>query len=490
MVGVPGRSKGCNTCRRRKKGCDLARPACGQCRRAGIECAGYVRSRAFINMTDATGSLSHGRVTVAARATSMSHSTVALPDDLARAAYEVRYLELFWDAYMPLKSNLGGVEHVTYVNPPWADAANDLYPADEALRTALLALGLRTIGRRDGHQWMVNEGLGAYVRSLRHVSKQLRQAQGWKSDALLATSKVLGLYELLCGAEDESTGNTSQENSWQIHNTGEQALIIRRSPEMHTRGHAALLFSNARTHIIIVCMVKRQRCPLSTPAWKTVPFTHTPKTYKDALLDVFVDIPGLLENLDALRLAQDPSSSSQRDKRVGILQECWRLDRELLGWFDKYGPRRQIEELRERRFRNQDPSLSDAVTAHIMGIYWAVCILVYSTLQSVLTLHNGGCMSIDEAALPERMELKQYCRHIADIAEVLLHPSTGVFGLHSTALPLGVALRYLNSVKEPDFGELMSPEKRRLLGLLDGDQWRVDSLRTFLSSSIKDQNRL
>ncbi|KAM7185206.1 hypothetical protein V8F33_012549 [Rhypophila sp. PSN 637] len=482
MVGVPGRSKACNTCRRRKKGCDLARPACGQCRRAGIECTGYVRSRAFINMTDA--SPSHGRVTVAASAT--SHSTVALPDDLTRAAYEVRYLELFWDAYMPLKSNLGEREHVTYVNPAWADAANNLYPVDEALRTALLALGLRTIGRRDGHQWMVNEGVDAYVRSLRHVSRQLRQPKGWKADSLLATSKVLGLYELLCPAEEELTGDASQGNSWQIHNTGEQALIIRRSPEMHTRGHAALLFSNARTHIIIHCMVKRQRCPLSTPAWKTVPFTHTRKTYKDALLDVFVDIPGLLEDLDDLRLTQDPSSASQHDKRVGILKECWRLDRELLRWFDKYGPRRQIQELRERRFRNQDPSLSDAATAHIMGIYWAVCILVYSTLQSVLALHNGG---IDEAALPERMELKQYCRHIADIAEVLLHPSTGVFGLHSTALPVGVALRYLNSVDEPDFGELMSPEKRRLLGLLDGDQWRVASLRTFLSSTIKDQTR-
>ena len=134
-------------------------------------------------------------------------------------------------------------------------------------------------------------------------------------------------------------------------------------------------------------MVKRQRCPLSTPEWKTIPFTHTPKTYKDALLDIFADVPGLLGNLDtlrALRRAQDassPSSSQQHHQLItATLQECWRLDTELLPWFQTYAPpMTQIEALIDRRSRNESPLLSDVVTAHIMWIYWAVCILVYST---------------------------------------------------------------------------------------------------------------
>ncbi|KFA52563.1 hypothetical protein S40293_07638 [Stachybotrys chartarum IBT 40293] len=39
MPGVP-KSLGCNTCRRQKKGCDLAKPACGRCTRLGIHCTG------------------------------------------------------------------------------------------------------------------------------------------------------------------------------------------------------------------------------------------------------------------------------------------------------------------------------------------------------------------------------------------------------------------------------------------------------------------
>ena len=48
MVGVPGKSKGCSTCRRRKKGCDQKRPVCGQCHSGGYACGGYERERTFI----------------------------------------------------------------------------------------------------------------------------------------------------------------------------------------------------------------------------------------------------------------------------------------------------------------------------------------------------------------------------------------------------------------------------------------------------------
>ncbi|CAK7219317.1 hypothetical protein SBRCBS47491_003806 [Sporothrix bragantina] len=51
MVGVPGRSKACATCRRRKKGCDFLRPSCSQCLRAGLECGGYERGRIFVHTT-------------------------------------------------------------------------------------------------------------------------------------------------------------------------------------------------------------------------------------------------------------------------------------------------------------------------------------------------------------------------------------------------------------------------------------------------------
>ncbi|KAK0716139.1 hypothetical protein B0H67DRAFT_582470 [Lasiosphaeris hirsuta] len=481
MVGVPGRSKGCNTCRKRKKGCDLARPACGQCRKSAIECAGYDRPRTFVNFTNTGASSDRDPDTAVIRRDDQNltaNATIALPGSLARGAYEVRYLELFWGAYMPTTRDLG--VHLTYVNPSWADAANELYPADDTLRTAMLSLGLATLGRRDGQRWMINEGLGCYVRSLRQMSDRLRQPHGWRSDSLLAASKALGLYELLYGADDRS----SQAKNWQSHNKGEQALILQRSPEMYTQGHARLLFISARMHIIIHCIIKRQRCPLSTLQWKRIPFTNTPKTHKDALLDILADIPSLLEDMDTLRQIQYLDSPSHHDKRLVMMQECWRLDSELTRWFNMYGPQTQLDELRERKFRNDDLLLSDFVVAHIMGIYWAACILVYSTLQSVSMLHNGD----GEVALPERAELMQYCQHVAYIAEVLLHPSAGVFGMHSAPLPVGVALMCVNSMEQSSGST--SPEKRRLLDLFNMNQGRGNDLGKFLASAMKDVDRL
>ncbi|KAF2790621.1 hypothetical protein K505DRAFT_282272 [Melanomma pulvis-pyrius CBS 109.77] len=43
MVNL-GRSKGCNTCRRRRVKCDEAKPACARCQRSGIPCLGYQRN--------------------------------------------------------------------------------------------------------------------------------------------------------------------------------------------------------------------------------------------------------------------------------------------------------------------------------------------------------------------------------------------------------------------------------------------------------------
>jgi hypothetical protein len=194
-----------------------------------------------------------------------------------------------------------------------------------------------------------------------------------------------------------------------------------------------------------------------------------------------VDIPGLLEDLDALRSLHS-SSPFLADKRAAVIQECWRLDRELTWWFDEYGPKSQIDKLMERRLRIETPLLSDFATAHIMGIYWTGCILVYSTLRSALAMFCG----VRQLPLPDRTELRQYCRLVADIAEVLLHPSAGMFGMHSLPLPVGVSLMCLNSME----GSLCSVEKRRLLDIFEKEQGRAKGIREFVFSCMTDVERL
>ncbi|KAH0432710.1 C6 zinc finger protein [Colletotrichum camelliae] len=388
MVGVPGRSKGCNTCRKRKKGCDLQRPVCGQCLKAGIECAGYERKRIFVNVTPNNPKPKHTALVVVVPPTFQAPL-------LSHSAYEEKVLDLFWETYMPdAPTFTPGTPIVRYSHSDWAATVQDLYRTDAALRQSLLALSLGTIGRRDKQAWMIEEGLKFYCQALGELNTGLRHPTRWRSDALMVASRILGLYETI-------------------------------------------------THI-----KRRQRCPLSHPIWKTVPWKHHPKSSKDALVDIFVDIPGILEDLDGLRDCE-PGVEKEAN-RSRLVNECWRIDKELTLWLDNMGPTEEMEDLERRGV--ESPTMCDVVITSIMTLFWTTSILAYSTLRLAL-----GPKSDTE--LPERTNPRIYCTKIANIVDIFFHPNAGTFGISSAPLPIGMALVYLNSTDEG----FNSEDKRKLV---------------------------
>lgn len=172
--------------------CDLQRPSCGQCRKAGIECAGYERKRIFVHVTNPVPSknLKIVKLVPAASSVIQSHS-------LSQSAFEEKVFDLFWDGYMPDAPICApGNPIVRYSNADWATTVRDLYRTDVALRQCLLALSLGTIGRRDKQQWMIDDGLKYYCSALSEMNIALRHPVRWKSDALMVASRLLGFYEV------------------------------------------------------------------------------------------------------------------------------------------------------------------------------------------------------------------------------------------------------------------------------------------------------
>ncbi|KAF5484284.1 hypothetical protein CGCF413_v015284 [Colletotrichum fructicola] len=442
MVGVPGRSKGCNTCRKRKKGCDLQRPVCGQCLKAGIECAGYERKRIFVNVTSNNPKPKNTVLALVAP------PTIQAPL-FSHSAYEEKILDLFWETYMPdAPAFTPGTPIVRYSHSDWAATVQDLYRTDAALRQSLLAISLGTIGRRDKQVWMIDEGLKFYCQALGELNTALRHPTRWRSDALMVASRILGLYELLYGADDRERRGISQAQSWEGHAMGEMALVVQRTPQSHVDGHAHQLFCSGRVHQTITHIKRRQRCPLSHPIWKTVPWKHHPKSSKDALVDIFVDIPGILEDLDELRDCEP--GIEKEAKRSRLVNECWRIDRELTRWLDNMGPTEELKDLERRGVDN--PTMCDVVITSIMTLFWTTSILAYSTLRLAL----GPKPDIE---LPERTNPRVFCTKIANIVDVFFHPNAGTFGISSAPLPIGMALVYLNSTEEG----FNSEDKRKLV---------------------------
>lgn len=121
---------------------------------------------------------------------------MTLPPGLARSAYELKYLGLFWDLYLP-RGPLSSDMSRRYLCGSWSSVARDLYLDDVALRKALLAMCLGTVGRHEGRRWMAEEGLKAYVAALSETTAALNDPERRNSVAILASSRALGLYEVL-----------------------------------------------------------------------------------------------------------------------------------------------------------------------------------------------------------------------------------------------------------------------------------------------------
>ncbi|KAM0281233.1 hypothetical protein ACHAQH_003664 [Verticillium albo-atrum] len=428
--------------------CGQQRPVCGQCLKAGVECTGYERQRVFINASRPTS----GQALTVSRVPPPGPD-VSLHPNLARSAYEVKYLDLFWRVYLP-----SGKPFTPYASGysigGWTAVARDLFSTDGALRKALLAMCLGTLGREGGDQWMVREALRSYTQALGEMTSGLRSPEKRNSDAFLVASRLMGLYEILYGGDDH-TKEISQAGSWQSHNLGEMALITQRSPVKHVDGHAHQLFVDSRMHLIIAAIKLRKRNFLSAPEWKTVPWANASKLPKDLLLDIFVDIPGLLEDLDALALGDNAALRAILYAR--LVADCWRTDEGLVSWFEMQSPQAHLAAIRAREYK--DPTPEDTAVAMSMSLYWTACLLTYSTLIIVLT--SNPASPLDPTTLPERVNPRLYCAAIADILEIFFQPNSGIFSLQLVPFPLGIALSYLVSTLKPNVPP--PPELKKLL---------------------------
>jgi len=211
----------------------------------------------------------------------------------------------------------------------------------------------------------------------------------------------------------------------------------------------------------------RKRILFNSPEWTAVPWVEIAKTPKDLLLDILVEIPALLEDLD---LAIDcPDADRQRALRQQLIQNCWTVAGRLSDW------RIQVIGIADPAYQlNVDtpsPSLDLLAASHIMSLYWSICVILYSTLR----IASGAIASME---LPPQTEPRPYCQRIAEAVSLLLHPVSGLHGIQLANFPATVALLYLNAVD----GGLDSQEKRIFVDVFKRPGHGA-TVETFISST-------
>ncbi|CAI7639124.1 unnamed protein product [Penicillium crustosum] len=442
MVGVAGRSKACRTCRRRKKGCDLQQPACGQCRKSCIPCEGYadglVIYRYYGRSQEEKISSFRGSAEIQSPLpieASPNHGSLSA--DLttsvtfSQAAYESCVEGKFWISYMPNSRSFSLYNDTQRDLGGSISVLRDILPGKSILRTALGAIALSAAANDDNSQyWMKQQGTKLHMNALQQMRKALSSHR--KPDLeLLGAARVFSFYEALYGGDWQN--QDAQSRSWSIYHSGDLALILSNPPSFYATGPAHRLFVDGRLNHVKCALKERKKLVFSEPAWMTDPWTHHPKTRKDLLVDILLEIPSIYEGVDNMNLL--PDSPAKLRQRFDLQEMVFTIIERLQNWRSNFavavasiGPKWQFP-------RNM--ATNEIANAHIMTLYWASSIIAYGICHTISDGEfDAVCLDPDGC-----------CRSIIRCIPSFLHPSTGVFRQHLVPFPLIVAARHLKSVQ-------------------------------------------
>jgi hypothetical protein len=129
-------------------------------------------------------------------AAAVSPPKILLDDSLVKTAYGEKYLDMFWDMYLPDGWSLDNKTLSDFSVGTWTTLARNIYQNEPAVKVALLAHCFATVGTRDNKKWMVDQSLKMYVTALGNVRAGLYHRTKWRSDSLVVASRGLASYEV------------------------------------------------------------------------------------------------------------------------------------------------------------------------------------------------------------------------------------------------------------------------------------------------------
>lgn len=206
----------------------------------------------------------------------------------------------------------------------------------------------------------------------------------------------------------------------------------------------------------------RKSCALSDSKWMTIPWTHHPKTPKDLLIDILVDLPGLCQAIDDLGLQTD--AISQSELRTSLRERSLGMIGRIVSWKTTFSRPTMLS--RPGEDLPEAISSHEIANSHLMTFFWAISLNVYRQILPLL----------DAVTVSARLNPDECCRRIIRSIPLLLHPSIGTFRQHLVPFPVISASAYLVDCKS-----LCLESERNWLALLL-QRRELAAMRPFISS--------
>jgi hypothetical protein len=225
MVNIPGKSKGCTTCRRRKKGvsrgfpnggtkttnfiyqCDQQRPFCNRCRLENYKCEGYKRPIIFVShepdRTNA-GEL----VTIRPRfhnpgsgktkgvPTKVSLYMSLAEEHLLQGAFDQNAWNASFEFILPSEQQRWSPDKAGSNPYPWVDAIMQLCTTSDTLRHTVRAVCLSSLGYKENNQDFIRKGTEFYGTAVSNLNQLIQRTNHADNVALIPIAMLLATYDV------------------------------------------------------------------------------------------------------------------------------------------------------------------------------------------------------------------------------------------------------------------------------------------------------
>ncbi|KAF1919037.1 hypothetical protein BDU57DRAFT_536062 [Ampelomyces quisqualis] len=444
MVGVPGRSKGCHTCRRRKKKCNLERPVCGNCTRGKFECGGYERAIIIVQVgREGKGSYQKNTQYAAVPSSKVATQVTSPADirhrDLNRTALELECIEVLRLVFTPPApaGNLK-VKHPSYMNEWWIQIYRRS-PQSDLVRCALLSTSAFIAGHSKQDSSLRNRGVELYSEAVHRLSRALEPSLLAKRGAayydLLIAGYALAMYEFI---RQETPDITEQrppaarfrkyydraEISWGCrargHIGGMMSLMGTLDPAAFAQPAHHQLFLQFRQSWLALSLERRRATFLGKTEWLTKPWQGLNKTYYDTMWDTVAPMPAMLEVWDELMVA--PVSNDINVQAAMLKRQCYNLEKSFTRWHSELSTtcssftKAESENLRELIDMTATEDLPDIILEygpwHLFAwmMHWAARIILYS-ITPLIYLRYPPCPTEHIVMVSDSMG--SYCLAIA-----------------------------------------------------------------------------
>ncbi|KAK5175406.1 uncharacterized protein LTR77_000545 [Saxophila tyrrhenica] len=301
MVGVPGRSRGCSTCKQRRVKCDQEKP-CGQCTKAKRECL-YPQNHIFVHhegnhktvyrKSDKDRTVKKSGLPAP---TPTSDTPCLPPKSFTSLAIlqPIGTLSVLKQQFLSEACSKELLQSRELNAPkPWTYSLSTFAGSVYALNSAPLSCYTAWIGRRNREPWLVEASRRLYIQGLKEVQAAINDPTTALRDETLAACLTLIIYEALECPDRSRSG-------YAAHVAGCARIVKMRGPSMHQHGAAHQLFGAFRYIALFHDVELHKPSFLSSPAWTTLPWQDRDKTMNDRLFDLLSLAPEVLQKSDRL----------------------------------------------------------------------------------------------------------------------------------------------------------------------------------------------